>query len=146
MWMSIIMQNNFVVAGVVVGALSLECSTQSYQLCWVDNPSNCFIRFEQLIIHDTKLIPLNTQQEFFTMNVWLSCRCWHMARWSPWFLPFWVIMVNSFFVTSDYTVQKTLSFIPGKQQFTRGNSAFNVSQRQYTRNVRASSSCVWHES
>ena len=63
---SIIMQeNNYVVSGVVVGALSLEYSTQSHQLCLVDSPSNCFVRFEQLRIHNAKLIPPNTQQEFF---------------------------------------------------------------------------------
>ena len=104
------------------------------------------------------------------MNIWLSCRCWSMARRSPWFLPFWVIKVNPFFITCDYRVQKTLSIMPGKQHFTCGKSAFNVFRRQFirnpisffliipndferceiafwvSRNVRVGSSYLWHES
>ena len=57
------MQENFVMPEVVVGAFFLECSTESH-LCSVESPSNGFVRFEQFIIHDTKLIPLNTQHEF----------------------------------------------------------------------------------
>ena len=64
---------------VVVGAFFLECSAQSYQLCSVENPSNGLVRFEQFIIHDTKLIPPNTQHEFFSMNIRLGCRCWSMV-------------------------------------------------------------------
>ena len=76
MWTSIIMQkNNFVVSGVVVGAFAffLVYSAQSHQLCSVESPSNGFVRFEQLIIYDTKLIPLNTQHGLFSMNVRLGC-------------------------------------------------------------------------
>ena len=62
----------FVMPGVVVGAFFLECSDQSHQLCSVESPSNGLVRFEQLIIHNTKLIPSNTQHEFFSMNIWLS--------------------------------------------------------------------------
>ena len=49
-------------------------SAQSHQLCSVESPSNDLIRFEQLIIHDTKLIPPNTQNEFFfhEYSAWLS--------------------------------------------------------------------------
>jgi len=76
MWSSIIIQeNNFVMPGVVVGAFFLECSAQSHQLCSVESPSNGLVRIEQLIIHDTKLIPPNTQHEFFSMNIRLGCRC-----------------------------------------------------------------------
>ena len=57
-------ENNFFVSGVVVDTFFLECSTQFHQLCLVDSPRNCFVWFEQLIRHDTKLIPPNTQ-EFF---------------------------------------------------------------------------------
>ena len=104
MWSSIIMQeNNFVMPG--VGAFFLECSTQSHQLCSIESPSNDLVRFEQLIIHNTKLIPPNTQHEFFSMNIRLDCRCWSIARWSPWFPLLWVIVVDSFFI-SDYTMQK----------------------------------------
>ena len=169
MWSSIIMQeNNFVMPGVVVDAFCLECSAQS-QLCSVESPSNDLVRFEQLIIHDIKLIPPNTQHEFFFMNIRLGGRCWSMARWSSWFPLLWVI-----FHHSDYTIQKTLSFMPGKQHFTCEKSTFNVSRLQFilnpiplflnrsqwfqttnfkreivcwvTSNVSASSFCVWHES
>jgi len=58
-------ENNFVMPEVVVGAVFLECSAQSHQLCSVESPSNGLVRFEQLIIHDTKLIAPNTQPEFF---------------------------------------------------------------------------------
>jgi len=58
-------ENNFVMPGVVVGAFFLECSVRSHQLCLVESPSNGLVRFEQLIIHDTKLILPNTQHEFF---------------------------------------------------------------------------------
>ena len=51
--------------GVVVGAFFLECSAQSHQLYSVESLSNGLVWFEQLIIHDTKLIPPNTQYEFF---------------------------------------------------------------------------------
>jgi len=102
MWSSIIMQENNFVMPRVVGAFFLECSAQSHQLCSVESPSNGLVRFEQLIIHNIKLIPPNTQHEFFSMNIRLSCRCWSMAR-SPWFL-LWVIVVDSFFITSDYTM------------------------------------------
>ena len=59
--------------GVVVGAFFLECSAQSHQLCSVENPSNGLVRFEQLI-HDTKLIPPNTQHEYSAVDVeaWLG--------------------------------------------------------------------------
>ena len=120
--------------GVVVGAFFLECSAQSHQLCSVENPSNGFVRFEQLIIHDTKLILSNIQQEFFSMNIQLGCRCWSMARWSL-FLLLWIIVVDPFFITSDYTMQKTLSFIPGKQHFTCEKSAFNISRLQFIWNL-----------
>jgi len=98
----------------------LECSAQSH-LCSVESPSNGLVRFEQLIIHDTKVIPPNTQHEFFSMNIRLGCRCWSMARWSPWFPLLWIIIVDPFFITSDCTMQKTLSFMPGKQHFNVKN-------------------------
>jgi len=60
-------ENNFVIPGVVVGAFFLECSAQFHQLCSVE--SNGLVRFEQLIIHDTKLILPNTQHEFVSMNI-----------------------------------------------------------------------------
>ena len=78
--------------GVVVGAFFLECSAQSHQLCSVESLSNGLLRFEQLIIHDTKLIPPNTQHEFFSMNIRLGCRCWSMVRWSLWFPLLWIIV------------------------------------------------------
>jgi len=66
-------ENNFVMPGVVVGAFFLECSTQSHQLCSIESPSNDLVRFEQLIIHDTKLISPNTQWVFFhKYSAWLS--------------------------------------------------------------------------
>ena len=123
-------ENNFVMLGVVVGAFFLECSAQSHQLCSVESLSNGLVRFEQFIIHDTKLIPPNTSW-VFSMNIRLGCRCWSMARWSPWFSLLWVIVVDSFFITSDYTMQKILSFMPGKQHFTCEKSAFNVSRLQF---------------
>jgi len=121
--------------GVVVGVSLFECSAQSHQLCSVESPSNGLVRFEQLIIHDTKLILPNTQHEFFSMNIRLGCRCWSMARWSPWFPLLWVIVVDPFFITSDYTMQKTFSFMPGKQHFTCEKSAFNVSRLQFIWNL-----------
>ena len=135
MWLSIIMQeNNFVMPGVIVGVFFLEYSAQSHQLCSVESLSNGLVRFEQLIIHDTKLILPNTQHEFFSMNIRLGCRCWSIAR-SPWFPLLWVIVVDPFFITSDwYTMQKTLSFMPGKQHFTCEKSAFNVSRLQFVWN------------
>ena len=95
-----------------------------------------------------------------------------LARWSPRFFLLWIIVVNLFFITGDYTMQKTLSFMPDKRHFTCEKSAFNVSWRQFiwnpisnfpfwiipnnfkrceiagwvTPNVSASASCVWHES
>ena len=65
------------------------------------------------------------------MNIRLGCRCWSMIRWSPWFPLLWVIVVDPFFITSDYTMQKILSFMPGKQHFTCEKSAFNVSRLQF---------------
>ena len=64
--------------GVVVGAFFFEYSAQSHQLCSVESPSNGLVRFEQLIIHDTKLISPNTH-EFFSMNIRLGYRCWSMV-------------------------------------------------------------------
>ena len=70
MWSSIIMQeNNFVMPGVVVGAF---LSARLNLINSVESPSNGFVRFEQLIIHDTKLISPNTQHEFFSMNIGLA--------------------------------------------------------------------------
>ena len=109
MWSSIIIQeNNFVMPGVVVGAFFLECSAQSHQLCSVESPSNGLVRIEQLIIHDTKLIPPNTQHEFFSMNIRLGCRCWNMVKWSPWFPLLWVIIVIHF--SSPVTIRCKKSF------------------------------------
>ena len=114
--------------GVVVGAFFLECSAQlcSLQLCSVESPSNGLVRFEQLIIHDTKLISPNTQHEFFSMNsAWLS-----MLKHSP-MISSSLSYRSGFFITSDYTMQKTFSFMPGKQHFTCEKSTFNVSRLQF---------------
>ena len=43
------------------------------------------------------------------MNIRLGCRYWSMAR-SPWFPLLWVIVVDLFFITSDYTMQKILFY------------------------------------
>ena len=59
---------NFIVSGVVVGAFFLVYSVQSHQLCSVESTNNGFVRFDQLIIYDTKLIPPNTQHELFPIG------------------------------------------------------------------------------
>jgi len=92
-----------------MGAFFLECSAQSHQLCSAESPGNG-LRFEQLIIHDTKLIPPNKQHEFFSMNIQLDCRCWSMTR-SPSFLLLWIIVVNSIFITSDYDAKNSFVYV-----------------------------------
>ena len=89
-------ENNFIMLG-VVGVFFFECSAQSHQLCSVDSP-NGFVRFEQLIIHDTKLIPPNTQYEFFfyEYSVWLSMlKYGHVV---PMISSSLVIIVDPFFI------------------------------------------------
>ena len=119
--------------------------------------------FEQLIIHDTKLIPPNTQHEFFSMNIRLGCQ-WSMA--SPWFSLLWVIVVDPFFITSDYTMQKILSFMASSISHVKNRRSTFLGFSSYgtqfpwiipndfkryeicwvTPNVSASSFCIWHES
>ena len=62
--------------GVVVGAFFLECSSQSHQLCSVESSNNGLVRFEQLIIHDTKLIAPNTRVFFHEYSAWLDVEAW----------------------------------------------------------------------
>ena len=124
MWSSIIMQeNNFVMPGVVMGAFFLECSAQSHQLCSVKSPSNSLVRFEQLIIHQADPTKYTT---WVFLNIRLGCRCWSMARsWSPWFPLLWVIVMDLFFITSDYTMQKTF-------RLCLANSISHVKNRRST--------------
>ena len=125
MWSSIIMQeNNSVMPGVVMGAFFLECSAQSHQLCSVESPSNGLVRFEQLIIHDTKLIPPNTQHEFFSMNIRLSCRCWSRPGDPHDFLFFGWIVGGSIFHHQWLCDAKNLFVYAW--HFTCEKSTFNV--------------------
>lgn len=48
------------VSETAVGASFLECLAQSQQLASIESPSKGFVRFEQLTLHDTKLIQPNT--------------------------------------------------------------------------------------
>ena len=140
---------------VVAGALFLKCSIHSHKFCSIDSPSNCFVWFEKLIIHDTKLIPPNKQQEFFSMNIWLICRYWNIAWWSPWFSspvtircrkPFHLCLASSishvknlrstFLGVSSYRTQFPYFWII-PNDFKQCEIAYWV-----TRNVCASSSCV----
>lgn len=41
-----------------------QCSAQTYQLCSIQIPCDCFTRFQQLIKHDAKLIAPNTPHEY----------------------------------------------------------------------------------
>ena len=85
---------------------------------------------------------------------------------SPWFPLLWVIVVDPFFITSDYTIQKTLSFMAAFHMWKIGVQRFSAScgtqfpcfwiipndVKRYeivcwvTPNVNASSFCVWHKS
>ena len=128
MWSSIIMQeNNFVMPGVVVGAFFLECLAQSHQLCSVESPSNGLVRFEQLIRHQADPTKYTTWVFFHEYSAWLSML--KHGQVVP-MISSWVIVVDPFF-TSDYTMQKTLSFMPGKQHFICEKSAFNVFRLQF---------------
>ena len=125
MWSSIIMQkNNFVMSG-VVGAFFLECSAQSYQLCSVE--SKVFlVRFEQLIIHDTKHPTKYTTWVFFhEYSAWLSML--KHGQVIPMILGY---RSGSIFHQWLYDA-KTLSFMPGKEHFTCEKSTFNVSRLQF---------------
>lgn len=62
-------EDNFVVSGVDVSAFFLDCFAQ---LCSVESSSIGLVPFEVLIIY-TKLIPPNTQCEFFSMNIRFGC-------------------------------------------------------------------------
>ena len=152
--------------GIVVGAFFLECSAQSHQLCSVESPSNGLVRFEQLIIHDTKLIPSNTQVWVFfhEYSAWLSMlkhdqmvsmissslgyrngsifHQWYDAK-NPfvyaWQAALWKIGVQRF-SASVHMEPNSLVF-----------ESFPMIKRYeivcwVTPNVSASSFCVWHES
>jgi len=47
----------------------LQCSAQLHQLLSVAFPSDDFVGLEQLIIHYTQLIPLNTKHELGAMKI-----------------------------------------------------------------------------
>ena len=153
--------------GVVVDAFFLECSAQ---LCSVESPSNGLIRFEQLIIHDTKLIPPNTQHEFFPMNIRLGCRLKHGQivpmissslgyRSGSIFHHQWLYDAKNPFI---YAWQAAFHMWKiGVQRFSAlihmepPNSCFWIIPNDFKRyeivcwvtpNVSASSFCIWHES
>ena len=113
---------------VVVGAFFLECSVQSHQLCSVESPSN---GRSVWATHNTRHQADPTKYTTWVFfHEYSACRCWSMARWSPWFPLLWIIVVDLIFITSDYTIQ-ILSFMPGKQHFSCEKSAFNVSRLQF---------------
>jgi len=116
-------ENNFVMPG-VMGAFFLKCSAQSHQLCSIGSLSQPgLVRFEQLIIH-AKLIPSNTQHEFFSLNFWLSML--KHGQMVPMISSSLGYRSGSIFHHSDYMIQKILSFMPGKH-FTYEKSAFSAS-------------------
>lgn len=49
----------------VVVVFFLKHSVQFYQLRWIESLSKYFLGFEQLLIHNSKLIQSNIQDEFF---------------------------------------------------------------------------------
>ena len=154
--------------GVIVGAFFLECSAQSHQLCSVESPSNDLVRFEQLIIHQADPTKYTTWVFFHEYSAWLSMLKY--GQLVPMISSSLSYRSGSIFHHSDYTMQETLSFMPGKQYFTCKKLAFNVSRLQFMwnpillllnhsqwfqtiwncllviPNVSANSFCVWHES
>jgi len=112
--------------GVVVGAFFLECSTQSHQLCSVESPSNGLVRF--WATHNTRHQADPTKYTTWVFFPWIFGLAVDVEAW-PGGPLLWVIVVDPFFIISDYTMQKTLSFMPGKQHFTC--EKFIVSRLQF---------------
>lgn len=76
---------------------------------------NAFVRFKQLIIDNTKLIPANIQN-VFSMNIRFGYRCWIIATWFPWFLCLCAIVIDPFLISSNE--KRTLLFKVKKEHFT----------------------------
>lgn len=81
----------FVLSGVVADVFFLECSFNSHQLCSIENPSNPFGWATLNTLHRVDLS--NIQHEFS----WICPILWfRLLR---------VILVDEWFITSDYTMQ-----------------------------------------
>ena len=149
--------------GVVVGAFFLECSAQSYQLCSVESPSNDLVRFEQLIIHDTKLIPSNTCFFFHEYSAWLSML--KHGQEVPSSLDYrsgsifhhqwlWCKKLFRLYLVSSISHVKNRSMFLGFSSYGTQFPCFWIIPNDFKRyeivwvtpNVSASSFCIWYES
>ena len=88
----------FVLSLLVLWPFLLQCSAQTHQLPLIPICCDGFTRFQQLIIHHTKLVPPNAEHNFGTVNIRSGRRRGGMSGYSPWFSALGVIVVDPFFV------------------------------------------------
>ena len=93
-----------------------------------------FVRFQQLIINNTGLVPPNTQHNLRSVNIRLSRRRRSMTGQSPWISSLWVAVMNPFFITRYDAMKKTLPFSPLKQLFTGEKTTLSFPWLQIIRN------------
>jgi len=88
----VMLENYFVMSLFVLWPFLLRCSAQTHQLKSIPISCNGFVRLEQLVIHDTLLIPPNTEHNLGAMDIRLCRGCWCMARLTPWFFLPWIVV------------------------------------------------------
>lgn len=109
--------DNVVMPGVVVGIFFLKNSAKSRELCLIESLSKNFVHFEKVIICHTIKFFLYLAVDVQTTP-------------SLWFPLIWFIVVNKVFIASDYTIQRSLSFMPIKQSVIATKLTFKVSRVQ----------------
>ena len=103
----------------------------SNQLSSVTLSRDRFIRFKQLIVDHTTLIPPNAEHKLGSMDIWLRRWCWWLAGLNPWLSPFGIVVVDPLFISSHNSIQKSLAFLSFKQLFTGEKTPFHVSWFQF---------------
>jgi len=105
MRMSIVkLEHYFVVSLLVLRPFFFQCSAQAHQLKSITYDG--FGRLEQFVVHDTLLIPPNTEYKLRAMDIRICCECWCMIGLTPWLVSLWIVVVYPLFITSNDTMQK----------------------------------------
>ena len=63
------LEDNFVVSLLVLWSFLIQCSAQTHQLRSIPIPCDGFTWFQQLIIHQTELVPSNVEENLGTVSI-----------------------------------------------------------------------------
>lgn len=69
---------------------------------------DCFARFQQLIVHNSFLVPQNAQNCLLSEAIWSCRRCGCSARWKSRFFAYEILELNSLLIASNNSIEETL--------------------------------------